>query len=287
MRKNKFLGYVLIAPTYLLFFLFFVIPLLFSFGLTFVEWNGFSIDMEFVGLENYMELFTSKDFVEALVNTFVYSITTTVLSVGLSLLLSVFLHKKTRFTGFIKSACFFPHIVSMVAVGVVWTWIFLPDGSGLLNSMLGVFGVEPIAWFRDPDYSMLSLIIIGVWKSVGYHVIIITAGILAISKTLYEASGIDGASPKQQFFHITLPLLKPTMFFVIVSSTTATLFQVFDIVNVTTKGGPVGSTEMLVTLLYKEGIGEYRIGYASAIAFVLFALAVLVTVIQKSVMDKE
>ena len=287
MKKNKYMGYLLIAPTYSLFLLFFVVPLLYSFMLTFVDWNGFSAEMDFIGIGNYIELFKSEEFTNALINTTVYAVSTIVLSIAISLLISAVLCKGVKGATFIKSACFFPHIVSMVAVGVVWSWIFLPGEGGLFNSMIGVFGMEPQAWLADPKYSMMSLIIIGVWKSVGYNMIIITAGILAISPSLYEACNIDGANNVQQFFKITLPLLKPTLFFVIVSTTTASLFQVFDIVNVTTGGGPVGSTEMLVTLLYKVGFDEYRIGYASAIAFVLFILAVSITIIQKTFMDKE
>ncbi len=287
MKKNKFSGYVLIAPAYVLFIVFFLIPLFYSFSLTFVEWNGFSTERIFVGLDNYIELFQSKDFRNAFVNTIVYSVSTTVLSTSISLVISAAIYKGMKGYSFIKGAYFLPHIVSMVAIGIVWSWIFQPGEGGLFNSILGMVGMEPIAWLQSPDYAMVSLIIIGVWKSLGYNMIIIIAGILAISPSLYEAAGIDGANPIQQFFTITLPLLKPTMFFVIVSSTTASLFQVFDIINVTTKGGPVGSTEMLVTYLYKAGFDEYRIGYASAIAFVLFILAILVTVVQKLIMDKE
>ncbi len=287
MKKIKFSGYVLIAPAYVLFTVFFLIPLFYSFSLTFVEWNGFSTERIFVGLNNYIELFQSKDFRNAFVNTIVYSVSTTVLSTSISLIISAAIYRGMKGYSFIKGAYFLPHIVSMVAIGIVWSWIFQPGEGGLFNSILGMVGIEPIAWLQSPDYAMISLIIIGVWKSLGYNMIIIIAGILAISPSLYEAAGIDGANPIQQFFTITLPLLKPTMFFVIVSSTTASLFQVFDIINVTTKGGPVGSTEMLVTYLYKAGFDEYRIGYASAIAFVLFLLAILVTVVQKLIMDKE
>ncbi len=287
MKKNQLAGYVLIAPAYILFILFFIIPLIYSFALTFVEWNGFSTEQTFVGLSNYIELFSSEDFRNALVNTVVYSVSTTVLSTSISLVISAVIYKGIKGYSVIKGVYFLPHIVSMVAIGIVWSWIFQPGEGGLFNSILGLIGVEPLAWLQSPDYAMISLIIIGVWKSLGYNMIIIIAGILAISPSLYEASGIDGANPVQQFFRITLPLLKPTMFFVIVSSTTASLFQVFDIINVTTKGGPVGSTEMLVTYLYKAGFDEYRIGYASAIAFVLFAMAIGVTVVQKMIMDKE
>ncbi len=284
---KKYTGYLLIAPAYILFIVFFIIPLLYSFTLTFVEWNGFSPEKTFVGLNNYVELFKSPEFIQALKNTVVYSVTTTVLSTAISLVISAVIYKGVKGYAFIKGAYFLPHIVSMVAIGIVWSWIFQPGEGGLFNSILGTIGIEPQAWLQSPETAMFSLIIIAVWKSLGYNMIIIIAGILAISPTLYEASGIDGANSLQQFFKITLPLLKPTMFFVIVSSTTASLFQVFDIINVTTQGGPVGSTQMLVTYLYQAGFGEYKIGYASAIAFVLFAIAITVTAVQKMIMDKE
>ncbi len=287
MARKNFSGYLLIAPAYILFITFFVVPLIYSFSLTFVDWNGFSQDMDFVGFANYLELFGDKDFHNAFKNTIVYSVSVTTVSTCLSVVLSAVMYKGIKGYSLVKSFYFLPHIISMVAVGTVWSWIYLPNESGLLNSILGLVGIAPQAFLSSPHTSMFSLIIIGIWKSLGYNIIITIAGILSISPSLYEASDIDGANAIQRFLYVTIPLLKPTIFFVIVSSTTASLFQVFDIVNVTTGGGPIGSTDMLVTYLYNTGFSEYKIGYASAVSFVLFALAVGITIIQKMIMDKE
>ncbi|WP_105617217.1 carbohydrate ABC transporter permease [Vallitalea okinawensis] len=287
MKKNKYIGYLLILPTYILFALFFLIPLLYSFKLTFYEWNGFSPTMEFVGLQNYMMLFQSQDFINALKNTVVYAGSTVILAVFISLVLSVVVQDGIKGYQTIKGIYFLPHIVSLVAVGVVWSWVFLPNSSGLLNAIIGVFGLESQKWLADPNLAMGSLVIIGVWKSIGYNMVIFIAGLLSIPESLYEAAKIDGATKLQSFTKITVPMLKPTMFFVMVSATIYSLFQVFDIVNVTTGGGPVGSTEMLVTYLYKVGFEQFQIGYASAIAFVLFIMTALITVIQKKFIEER
>lgn len=288
MKKNTLTPYILIGPTFILFTIFFLIPLLYSFTLTFVDWNGFSVDKVFVGFDNYTRLFEDADFINAFKNTFVYTVCTVPLSVFISLIMSALLNDKVKGFQTLKGIYFLPHIVSLVAVGVVWSWIFLPDKYGLLNSILSFFGIEIQAWLDDPKLAMPSLIIIGVWKSMGYNMVIFIAGLLAIPKSLYEAAKIDGAKSHQTFFYVTLPMLRPTIFFVMVSSTIYSLFQIFDIVNVTTNGGPIGKTEMLVTYLYKVGFKDYEMGYASAIAFVLFSLAIITTVVQrKFVEDKK
>ncbi len=279
--RNKLLGYLLIAPTYTLFTLFFAAPLVYSFMLMFYEWNGFSKTKKFVLFKNFAMLLNNDDFINALANTFMYAVATSLLAIAVALVLAVVVQNGILGYDLIKGLYFLPHVVSLVAVSVVWSWIFMPGPSGLVNTFLGYFGIKPQTWLADPNLAMPSLIIIGVWKSLGYNMIIIIAGLLTSPRSIYEAAEIDGAGKLKIFFMITLPLLKPTMFFVAVSSTTASLFQVFDLVKITTGGGPVGSTEMLVTYLYKMGFVEYKLGYASVIAFVLFFIAIAITLVQK------
>ena len=255
MNKNRLTPYLLIAPTFVLFTIFFLFPLLYSFSLTFVEWNGFAIDKTFVGFSNYMRLFGDEDFINALKNTVTYALLTVPLSVSISLVLSYILDEKVKGFQALKGIFFLPHIVSLVAVGVVWSWIYLPDKYGLLNVILGFFGVEIHQWLHDPDLALISLVIIGVWKSIGYNMVIFIAGLVAIPKSLYEAAEIDGAQGLQRFVYITLPMLKPTIFFVMVSSTIYSLFQIFDIVKV--------------------------------IAFVLFAITVMITIVQKKFIEES
>lgn len=287
MNKRAYTPYLLIAPTFILFAIFFLMPLFYSFALTMFEWNGFSVDRTFVGFSNYIRLFSDEDFINALKNTFTFVAVTVPLIVCISLVLSYLMNKNLKGFQILKGIYFLPHIVSLVAVGMVWSWIFLPDKYGLLNSILSIFGVEVKTWLADPDLAMVALVVIGVWKSTGYNMVIFIAGLLSIPKTLYEAAEMDGANSVQKFFKVTLPLLKPTIFFVMVSSSIYSLFQIFDIVKVTTNGGPIGKTEMLVTYLYKVGFVEYEMGYASAIAFVLFILTVLITIVQKKFVEEK
>lgn len=287
MRQKKAVPYLLISPTYILFITFFLIPLVYSFILSFVEWNGFSVDRVFVGFDNYVKLYGDPNFINALKNTLIYIVIAVPLSVSISLVLSYILDKNIIGFQLLKAVFFLPHIVSLVAVGVVWSWIFLPDKYGLINSFLDFIGIGIKGWFHDVDMAMLSLIIIGVWKSIGYNMVIFIAGLMSIPETLYEAARIDGATNIQKFFKITVPMLRPTVFFVMVSSTTYSLFQIFDIVKVTTDGGPIGKTEMLVTYLYKAGFEQFQMGYASAIAFVLFFITILIVVIQRKFVEEK
>ncbi len=287
MNKRSYTPYILIAPTFILFAVFFLMPLLYSFILTLFEWNGFSADRTFVGAGNYIRLFADEAFVNALINTFVYVILTVPLILCISLLLSCLMNENIKGFQILKGIYFLPHIVSLVAVSMVWSWIFLPDKYGLLNGVLSAFGAGAKTWLADPDLAMASIVVIGVWKSIGYNMVIVIAGLLIIPKSLYEAAEMDGANGVQRFFRVTLPLLKPTIFFVLVSSSIYSLFQIFDIVKVTTNSGPIGKTEMLVTYLYKAGFVEYEMGYASAIAFVLFILTVVITVIQKKFVEEK
>jgi len=286
-KKNNHLAYVLIAPTYILFGIFFLFPLLYSLYLTFFKWNGFAPQMDFVGIKNYIRIFSDPNFLNAFKNTLIYTIVTVPISISISLILSYILDKKIRGYEVLKGIYFLPHIVSLVAVGVVWMWIFLPGKYGLVNSILGIVHIAPQNWMSDPKLAMGTLVVIGVWKSVGYNMVIFIAGLLSIPKSLYEAADIDGASSLQKFFRITIPQLKGTVFFVTVSSTIYALFQVFDIVKVTTDGGPIGKTEMIVTYLYKVGIDQFELGYASVIAFVLFVITAVITVMQKKFLEER
>lgn len=285
--KKKYLGYFLIAPTYLLFIVFFLIPVGYSFFLTFFDWNGFSPVKVFVGFENYINLVSDKNFINAFANSLVYMVCTSVLTIAVAMVFSLIFKSGVKGNALMKAAYFMPYIISYVAISVVWSWIYLPNENGLLNSVLSWFNIAPKLWLQDAKLSMPSIIAMGVWKNMGYNIVILTAGLMSISPTLYEAAKIDGASGVQAFFEITLPLLKPTLFFITISVISASLIQVFDIVNVSTRGGPVGTTEMLVTYLYKVGFKEYEIGYASAIAFVLFFFAISITIIQKKLSDKQ
>lgn len=286
-KKNNYLGYLLILPTFTLFFIFFIIPLFYSFYLSFIEWNGFAENIKFVGLDNYTRLIADKLFWNAFGNTLYYALFTVPICIIVSLILSVLISEKVKGYSFLKGAYFMPYIISLIAVSVVWAWIYSPGTFGLLNSFLKLFGIKPQNWLGNPDLAMASLIIIGIWKSMGYNIIIFIAGLKSIPVSLYEAATIDGASPFQRFKNITLPQLMPTIFFITVTSTIYAFFQVFDVINSMTQGGPTGATEVLVTYLHKVGFKQFEVGYASSIAFVLFVMIILITVVQKKFLEEK
>jgi ABC-type sugar transport system permease subunit len=281
---RKLEPYLLIFPTYFLFIVFFVIPFFQSFLLSFYDWNGFSVEKKFVGLMNYLHLFQDPDFWNAMKNTVIYTAGTVVPSLAIGLLIALLLSKPLRGLPVFRAVYFLPTVISMVAVSVVWNWIYSPEMYGLANSFLTAMGLKKQSWLSDPHLALLSLMVMGVWKHIGYTMIIFLAGIKSIPNELYESAAIDGAGSWKQFLHITFPLLKPTTTFLVIISTIES-FKVFDQINIMTKGGPAGATEVIVSYLYKLGFGEFEMGYASAIAFILFILIGGATMIQRKLLE--
>lgn len=285
--KDIILPYILILPTFLLFGIFFILPVLYSMFLSLNKWNGFSSHMSFIGFGNYIRLFSDPMFKNALINTIYYVFVTVPVSILLSLFLSMLTSEKKKAYSFIRAAYFIPYVVSMVAVSVVWAWIYNSRPYGLLNFLLGIIGISPLHWLSSIRLAMVSMIIIGIWKTIGYNMIIFSAGLKSIPDSIYEAALIDGTGSWSKFRYITLPLLMPTIFFITITSTIAAFFKVFDQINVMTQGGPVDSTEVLVTYLYKVGFKQYEVGYASAIAFVLFIIVIVITLFQKLLIERK
>lgn len=253
--------------------IFIVIPVFFSFFLSFCEWDLLS-DIKFIGLANYKTLLTSNSFSLILKNTFIFAISTTIIALIIPLILATILNNKIRGSEFFKTAYFLPFITPMIVVAIVWEWIFDPN-NGLLNYILK----SNINWLYDTHTAMLALIIVSSWKLIGYNMIIFLSGFSAINQNVYEAAKIDGANPIQTFFKITIPLLSPTILFVMII-TTISSFQVFDLIYLMTKGGPLESTNVLVYWIYKNAFEFFNIGEASAGAYILFLIILLLTVIQ-------
>lgn len=253
--------------------IFIVIPVFFSFFLSFCEWDLLS-DIKFIGLANYKTLLTSNSFSLILKNTFIFAISTTIIALIIPLILATILNNKIRGSEFFKTAYFLPFITPMIVVAIVWEWIFDPN-NGLLNYILK----SNINWLYDTHTAMLALIIVSSWKLIGYNMIIFLSGFSAINQNVYEAAKIDGANPIQTFFKITIPLLSPTILFVMII-TTISSFQVFDLIYLMTKGGPLESTNVLVYWIYKNAFEFFNIGVASAGAYILFLIILLLTVIQ-------
>lgn len=253
--------------------IFIVIPVFFSFFLSFCEWDLLS-DIKFVGFENYKTLLTSNTFALILKNTFVFAISTTVIALIIPLILASIINNKIRGSEFFKTAYFLPFITPMIVVAIVWEWIFDPN-NGLLNYILKA----NINWLYDTHTAMLALIIVSSWKLIGYNMVIFLSGFSAINQNIYEAAKIDGASQVQTFFRITIPLLSPTILFVMII-TTISSFQVFDLIYLMTKGGPLESTNVLVYWIYKNAFEFFNIGEASAGACILFLIILLLTIVQ-------
>ena len=253
--------------------IFIIIPVLCSFGLSFAKWDLLN-PITFVGLENYKNLFNDKVFYQTLVNTIVFAISTSTFGVIIPLILASVLNSKIRGSEFFKTAYFLPFITPMIVIGIVWGWIFDPN-IGLLNKLLHLH----INWLYDVKFAMPALIAVSVWKLIGYNMIIFLSTLSSISQSLFEAAKIDGANSLQTFRHVTVPMLSPTIFFVVII-TTISSFQVFDLIYLMTQGGPFNSTNVLVYSIYQNAFEYFNVGEASAIAYVLFAIILLLTLLQ-------
>lgn len=274
-NSNYFWAFLFISPAFLGTFIFIILPIFVSFGLGFVEWDLIS-PPEFVGINNYKGLFSSGIFYEVLWNTLFYAFATALFSIIIPLALAYALDRKIKGTAFYKSAYFLPYVTPMIVIAIVWTWIFDPN-YGILNWLLGVG--DSIKWLYDEKFAMPALIIVSVWKNIGYNMIIFLAGLQAIPDSVNEASEIDGATGIKRFFLVTLPLLTPTLFFVSIM-TVISSFQVFDLIYLMTEGGPENSTMIMVYWLFKQAFEYFNIGKASAIAYILFIIILVLTLIQ-------
>lgn len=278
-QRETRVAWLFLAPSFVGFLIFVFGAVIFSFILSFLDWDMITAP-RFVGLGNYIRLFTKDStFLLVLKNTVIFVLGTVPSRVILGLLLALALVKKVPLRAFFRAAVFFPVIVPTVAAAMVWRWIFNAD-FGLLNDLLYRIGISNLPqWLADPEWAMVAIIILSVWKDVGFSTVLFMAGLQGIPETLYEAAKIDGASQHQIFWKITLPLLSPTTFFVVVINVISS-FQVFDQAYVLTGGGPGNATNTLVYYIYSNAFQWFRMGYASAIAWVLFAIIFVATFIQ-------
>lgn len=238
----------------------------------------FSTEATYIGLANYQRIISSPEFWEVLRHTAFYTAGTVPLNMILALVAAYFLNKKIAGRKWLRVAFFAPVVVSPVAAAVIWRWIYEPN-FGLLNYMLGWFGIASVNWLNDPTAAMFALIVMGVWKTFGINMVLFSAGLQGIPDHYYEAAELDGAGPWDRFWHITVPLLSPTTFFILVMSVIGS-FQVFDLVYVLTSGGPLGSTKVLVFYLYEHAFKFFEMGYASAVAYFMFGLIFVLTMLQ-------
>ena len=280
-RRKALWGLALIAPNTLGLLLFFGYPVLTAFWTAFQEWNGIKPAV-FVGVDNFERLVNDEFFSRALVNTFRLLVFTVPAAMLLSLGVAILLNQPLRGRGLFRMAYFLPVVTSTVAASAVWTWIFQPR-YGTLNSLLEPLGVGEMKWLTDPSLTLYPISVVTVWQRLGFNMVLFLAGLQAIPGVLYEAAVIDGANRWQRFRHVTLPMLSPTTFLVLVLSIINS-FQIFDQVYImtlrTVPGGVRGSATTLTYYLYLKAFRDSEFGYASAIALVLFGIILAVTVIQ-------
>ncbi len=276
--REALTGWVFVSPALVTQILFIYFPLGWSFFVSFFRWNLIR-PMRFIGFDNYTSMFTSSDFWSSMSVTFIYVAVTVPVSILIGLLLALLVNLPwLKGKGVFRTFFYIPVITSMAAAAVIWAWIF--EGNvGLLNYFLSWFGVKSINWLSDPDYALIALMIIGIWKRIGYNMVLFLAGLQVIPRTYYEAADIDGASTFSKFMSITWPLLSPTTLFVTVMQFIAS-FRVFVSVSVITRGGPANSTRVITFYLYENAFGYLKFGYAAAISVVMFLMMVVFTLIQ-------
>lgn len=276
-REQALVGYLFVLPDFLGILIFTVGPMLMAFVVSFSNWK-LTGEVDFVGLRNYEILFKDPKFGPSLGRSILYAIGFVPAVYCLSLGMAVLLTRKSRGNTFFRTLYFMPIAMSLVIAGVIWRFMFEPN-SGLINIILEGLGLPAVQWIGSTQSAMVSVIIVSVWKSAGYFMIILLAGIQDIPSDFIEAAQIDGASRLQTFRHIIMPLLKPTSFFVLVVLSIGAL-QAFDQIYVMTNGGPAQATYTLVMYLYDKAFREWNFGYAAAISVVLFGIIFLLTVIQ-------
>ncbi|PTO35002.1 carbohydrate ABC transporter permease [Enterococcus mundtii] len=276
-RKNTLIAWSFIAPNFIGFLIFTLVPVVFSLILAFMKWDSFSTP-EFIGLQNFTRMLSDDTFWISLKNTFLYTIGVVPLTLICSLGLAILLNQKIKGVKFFRTAFFFPYVTSLVAIAVVWSMLFHPT-MGPINQFLRVVIENPPGWLSSSDWALTAIIIVSVWRGMGYYMILYLAGLQGISKELYEAAAMDGANRWKQFIHITVPALRPTTFFVTIMLV-INCFKIFDLVQVMTDGGPGRATNVLVYQVYSEAFVKFNFGYASAIAMVLFVIVLVITVIQ-------
>ena len=285
MKHNKLHDFLLVAPGYLIYTIFMIIPLGMCFFYSFTNWDGISKNYKMIGLKNFRRLFADADFYNALKVTLIITVITVLIYNVLGVLLAVLLNRKSRACAFTKSAVFVPTVLSSVVVAFIWSYIMQTDG-GVINTVLGVFGIAPYDFYATPLRTIVMISVIIAWNGLGLFLVIYVATLNTIPTELMEAAEVDGASGVQRFFKITLPLMMPGITINSILSMAGGLKQ-YDHVKVITGGGPGGATQT-ITLLSVEKAFEYnRRGYSSAIILVLFVMIVIVSAIQLSITKRR
>lgn len=287
LRREMLTAAAFLAPSLLVIVVFVYVPILWAFGISFTDWQAGSLRAAaFVGAKNYVDTLTSGDFWNALKATVYFMVLKLPLDMVLSLAAAMLLNQKLRGMSFFRVALFMPVVTSMVAAAAIWRALYNPT-TGYFNALLATVGVAPQRWLRDPNLAMPSVVLVALWKGLGYNTVIFLAGLQNINRSYYEAAALDGATAWQRFRHITLPLLSPVTYFVLLIGVINS-FQVFSLVHVLAPdGGPLNSLEVLVFYLYRLTFHEFRFGQGAAVSFVLFAIVLGLSLLQQRFAEKR
>lgn len=279
LNKDMWYGYMFILPTFIGFLIFSLVPILYAFIMSFTDWSVLKQDVNFVGLQNYRHMFTKDTrFWSVLGNTLYFSAGLVPLNLIVSLFVAMMLKDKTKGIGFFRTAMFTPVVTTLVVWSIIWRFMFGTD-VGIINQFLKLLNINGPAWLYDYNLAMPLVIVVSVLKNFGLNMTIFLSALISVPQMYYEAAVIDGASKRKQFFHITIPMITPTIFMVVMMTAIASL-KVFAQIYVMTSGGPGDRTKVLVYYIYETAFKSYKMGYASAVAFILFAITLLITILQ-------
>ena len=276
-RRGRWFGYIYGGPVIIAFLVFNLYPMALGLYLSFTRWDILS-PPTFIGLSNFADLFKDDLLWRAVLQTLYYAVASVAGATLLSIALALALNQRLKTIGFYRTFFFLPAVTSLVAIAMVWRWIYNTE-FGVLNAFLGSLGINPVNWLGDPVLAMPAVILMSIWRSAGFNTVLFLAGLQGVPQEYYEAAEIDGASKWDRFVHITLPLISPTTFFVVVNGLIGS-WQVFDQVYILTRGGPLLSTVTVVYLIYSNGFEWYKTGYAAAMAYGLFLIIIALTAIQ-------
>mgnify|MGYP000413583906 FL=1 len=289
-RKNRKIILVFLIPALAIYLCFEVVPVLMSIYFSFHEWPGIqTVPLKFVGLDNFINLFTDEVFLKSLKNVLIYTVVSVVLQVPIGFALGFLIHKYTHFKKFFKAAFFIPMILSVSAVSLLWNFIYLPTDKGILNTILTAIGLEGLTqqWLINPDTSLMALIVVSTWTSVGYYMIICLAGLTAIPDSIIEAGEMDGATGFKKIYYLYVPMLWDSVKMSVIMVITGVL-KIFDTVYILTpSGGTENSTIVPALLMYNEAYRYGNYGTGSAIATVIFFLSAVVSVLSLKLMNKR
>lgn len=282
---SRLTPYLLVLPLMSFIAVFTYIPIVASINLSFREWDFLSPTMPFVGMENYRLLLSSHEFWNSVRVTALFAVISVPIRLGLALMVASYLVRETLPSRLLRGALFLPSVTSTVSIAVVFSWMFATD-YGMVNAFLVSLGLGRVPWLQDPQLALWVVIVVNTWKQLGYDIVIYIAGLQAVPQELYDAAAVDGGRKGHVFRRVTVPLVMPTTYFLLVVSVIEA-FQIFTIVDVMTKGGPAGATDMLVNMLYRVGFTLFDIGQGSALAVLLFILLIALALFKSRVLGRR